>query len=69
MDALRDHRAVLVVDDEGGEHFVEVTRKPLPKLVRHASLAALEQVGGPEYDFRIELPRREVWSAEVILDD
>lgn len=67
--ALHDRRAVLVLDEDGREQLVSVTTKPLPKFARHASLAALEQAGGPEYDFRIELPRRDVWSAEVILDD
>lgn len=69
FEALRDHRAVLVNDDDGREHLMLVATRPAPRPARNASLAALEQAGGPEYDFRIELPRREVWSAEVIFDD
>ena len=39
------------------------TEKPVP------SLKALEQLGGEEYDFFIELPRRDVWGAEPKLED
>lgn len=67
--ALRHRRYAPVLDEDGREHLVPVTTKPLPRLLRYANLAALEQTGGPEFDFHIELPRREVWSAEVILDD
>jgi hypothetical protein len=33
------------------------------------SLKALEQLGGEEYDFFIELPRRDVWEVELNLED
>ena len=33
------------------------------------SLAALEQIGGKEYDFPIELPRREAWQEQITLEE
>ena len=33
------------------------------------SLAALEQLGGSEFDFAVELPRREAWQEQVTLEE
>jgi len=68
-EALNEHRAVVVMDDDGREHFMKVELKPLPAPQRNVSLAALEQIGGPDYDFEIELPRRDVWEPQLDLDD
>jgi hypothetical protein len=54
---------------ESGRPAERVPHETLKKERHIPSLKALEQAGGPEFDFFIEVPKREVWGAQLILED